>query len=87
VARQCEEEKVSLGIYMTSESRLETVDLYRLVGGFYDVRVSSRVFSFVLRWTTLEKVPRVGAVRSWLYLAAKALRVSHARRCLVLSLQ
>jgi hypothetical protein len=36
---------------------------------------------------TLEKVPRVSVVRSWLYLAAKAHGVSPARRCLVLSLQ
>jgi hypothetical protein len=35
---------------------------------------------------TLEKVSGVGAVRHWLYLAAKALRVGPARRCLVLSL-
>jgi hypothetical protein len=35
----------------------------------------------------LEKVPRVGPVRRWLYLAAKALGVSPARRYLVLSLQ
>jgi hypothetical protein len=36
---------------------------------------------------TLQKVPGVGAVRRWLYLAAKALGVSPARRCLILSLQ
>jgi hypothetical protein len=40
-----------------------------------------------LRWMTLEKVPRVGAVRRWLYLATKALGVGPARHCLVLSLQ
>jgi hypothetical protein len=32
-------------------------------------------------------VPRVGAVRRWLYLAAKALGVGPARRCLILSLK
>jgi hypothetical protein len=40
-----------------------------------------------LRWTTLEKVPGVGTVRHWLYLAAKALGVGRAKRCLVLSPQ
>jgi hypothetical protein len=35
----------------------------------------------------LEKVTEVGAVRRWLYLAAKALRVGPARHCLGLSLQ
>jgi hypothetical protein len=40
-----------------------------------------------LRWTTLEKVPRVGAVRRCLYLAAKALGVGPVRCYLVLSLQ
>jgi hypothetical protein len=41
----------------------------------------------VLRWTTIKKVPRVGAVRCWFYLVAKALGVGPARQCLVLSLQ
>jgi hypothetical protein len=41
----------------------------------------------VLRWMTLEKVPRAGAVRRWLYLSAKVLGVDPARRCLILSLQ
>jgi hypothetical protein len=40
-----------------------------------------------LRWTTLEKVPVVGAARRWLYLAVKALGVGPARRCLVFSPQ
>jgi hypothetical protein len=40
-----------------------------------------------LRWTTLENVPGVDAVRRWLYLAAKALGVGPASRCLVLSPQ
>jgi hypothetical protein len=39
----------------------------------------------MLRWTTLGKVPRVGAVRHWLYLAAKALGVGPVMCCLVLS--
>jgi hypothetical protein len=39
-----------------------------------------------LRWTTLEKVLGVSVMRRWLYLAAKALGVCPARRCLVLSL-
>jgi hypothetical protein len=39
-----------------------------------------------LRWMTLEKVLRVSVVRRWLYLAAKALGVGSARRCLALSL-
>jgi hypothetical protein len=41
----------------------------------------------VLRWMTLKKVPGVGIVRRWLYLAAKALGVGPTRRCLVLSPQ
>jgi hypothetical protein len=40
-----------------------------------------------LRWTTVEKVVRVGVVMRWLYLTAKALRVGPVRRCVVLSLQ
>jgi hypothetical protein len=40
-----------------------------------------------LSWTTLKKVPGVGAVRRWLYLAAKALGVGPARCYLILSLQ
>jgi hypothetical protein len=35
--------------------------------------------------TLKKEVPGVGAVRHWLYLAAKALRVSPTSRCLVLS--
>jgi hypothetical protein len=46
---------------------------------------ASRVF-LALRWMTLEKVLRVSVVRRWLYLAAKALGVGSARRCLALSL-
>jgi hypothetical protein len=57
-----------------------------LVGGFHGVLISSREF-LALRWMTLEKVPGVGAVRRWLYLAAKALGISPAKRYLVLSLQ
>jgi hypothetical protein len=34
------------------------------------ILLGSWVF-LVLRWTTLKKVPRVGAVRCWFYLAAK----------------
>jgi hypothetical protein len=43
------------------------------------------VFS-ALRWVTLKKVLRVGAMRRYLYLAAKVLGVVPARRCLVPSL-
>jgi hypothetical protein len=35
----------------------------------------------VLRWTTLEKVPRVGAVRRWLYLALALLDSSGLDIC------
>jgi hypothetical protein len=59
---------------MTSGSICEIVCSLRLVGDFHGVRVCSGVF-LVLRWMTLEKVPRVGAVRRWVYLAAKALGV------------
>jgi hypothetical protein len=34
------------------------------------ILLGSRVF-LAVRWMTLEKVPRVGPVRHWLYLAAK----------------
>jgi hypothetical protein len=71
---------------MTNGLRLQMVSSYRSVGGFHGVLISSRVFSIALRWTTLEKVPRVGAMRRCLYLASKALGVGLARRCLVLSL-
>jgi hypothetical protein len=47
---------------------------------------ASGVF-LALRWVMLEKLLGVGAVRRWLYLAAKAIGVGSARRCLVLSLQ
>jgi hypothetical protein len=40
----------------------------------------------VLRWMTLEKAPRVSAVRRWLYMATKALGFGPARHCLVLLL-
>jgi hypothetical protein len=70
---------------MTSGSRLEIVGSQRSVEGFNGVRACSRVF-WALRWMTLEKVPRVGDVRHWLYLVAKALGVGPARHCLVLSL-
>jgi hypothetical protein len=54
------------------------------VGSSRSVR-ASKVF-LALRWTVLEKVLRVGAVRRWLYLAAKAFGVNPARRYLVFSL-
>jgi hypothetical protein len=47
---------------------------------------ASKAF-LALRWTALEKVLRVGAVRRWLYLAAKAFGVNPARCYLVFSLQ
>jgi hypothetical protein len=47
---------------------------------------ASGVF-LALMWIMLKKVLGVGAMRRWLYLAAKALGVGPARRCLVLSLQ
>jgi hypothetical protein len=47
-------------------------------------KVGSREF-LMLRWTTLEKVPVVGAMRLLLYLVAKALGVGPTRHCLVLS--
>jgi hypothetical protein len=41
----------------------------------------------VVRWTILEKAPGGGAMRRWLYLAAKALGVCPAKHCLVSLLQ
>jgi hypothetical protein len=55
-----------------------------LVGGFCGVPIGSREF-LTQGWMTLEKVPKVGAVRRWLHLAAKALGLDPTRHCLVLS--
>jgi hypothetical protein len=57
-----------------------------VVGGFYGVLIGSKEF-LALKWMTLKKGPRGGAVRRWLYLVANALRVGPAKSCLVLSLQ
>jgi hypothetical protein len=68
---------------MTSGSICEIVSSLRLVGDFHDVRACSGVF-LALRWTTLKKIPGVGAVRHWLYLVAKVLGVNLTRRHLVI---
>jgi hypothetical protein len=64
---------------MTSGFKLETSIHRGRLGAF-------RVF-LVLRWITLKKVPRVGVVRHWLYLAAKVFGVGPARCSLIPSLQ
>jgi hypothetical protein len=40
--------------------------------GFHSVLIGSREF-LTLRWNTLDKAPRLGAMRRWVYLAAMAL--------------
>jgi hypothetical protein len=57
---------------MTSGSRLEIVGLLRSVRVFHGVQACSGVF-LAMRWTMIEKVPRVAALWGRLYFAAKSL--------------
>jgi hypothetical protein len=55
---------------MTSVTQTREGQFVEVGWGFHDVLVGSRVF-LPLRWTMLEKVLRVGAMRRWFYLTAK----------------
>jgi hypothetical protein len=55
---------------MISGSICEIVGTSRLVGGFHGVRACFRVF-LAMRWTMLEKVPRVAALWARSSLVAK----------------
>jgi hypothetical protein len=52
---------------MTSVTQTREGQFVEVGWGFHDVLVGSRVF-LPLRWTMLEKVLRVGAMRRWFYL-------------------
>jgi hypothetical protein len=70
---------------MTSGAQTREGQFVEVSWGFPSILIGSRLF-LALRWMTLEKVLGVGAMRHWLYLAAKALGVGPTRHSLVSSL-
>jgi hypothetical protein len=55
---------------MTSKAQNRNGRFFKVGWGFHDLLVGSRVF-LPSRWMMLTKVPGVGAMRRWFYLAAK----------------